>query len=497
MWPYDPASTATIAVSAAAILGATRRGFPMAVRVALVLLAALIIRVDAARQHSLHIWDESYHAVVATRLIEHPLTPTLYERPPIERDPVNWTEGHVWLHKPPLAMWAMALSMAAFGIDEVVMRAPSVIWSTLGVLLVFAIGRRLYNERVGLLAAGFQAVSGLLVSLASGRRVADHVDTALITCVELAVWVLVAGRGQSRWRDAAAGAAMGAGVLAKSVPALVVVPIALAAWSVRRGPRGASSRMVWLIAGAALVCGPWIVYSRLAFPLESQSAWLYTLRHITSVVEGQGGPWWTYLRDLPRLYGELIYLPAIWICFRLVLRAGVPADRLVVTWLAVPYAVFSAMATKMPAFVAIGAPALFLIEALFWLRVREHLSSSGSWRRPALALLLTLLTVLPARGLLAPTGPLERRDRRPGWAEELRHIDSRISSPNAVIFNVPNAMQAMFHSRHDIYARLPTDAEVRALQESRTPIVIYVPAGSLIAVPDDWRAIVLHATDAR
>src|SRR6185295_5965846 len=179
-----------VAAAACLLAAGLIRGRPR-VQLALVFVAAVIIRVDPARQSSIHPWDEQLHALVARHFIDHPLQPTLYEQTVLPADPTHWTENHIWLHKPPLATWLMALSMSIFGVSAFVMRLPSVLLSSAGVVLTFVIGRRLFSERVGILAAIFQAVNGLLVNLASGRRVCDHVDAALIVCVEAGVAVVL------------------------------------------------------------------------------------------------------------------------------------------------------------------------------------------------------------------------------------------------------------------------------------------------------------------
>src|SRR5215204_2236696 len=198
--PYDALSVAAIAVAAAALAAAWRCRRLWALRVGLIVLAALIIRVDASYQRSLHPWDERYHALVAKHLLTDPLRPTLYRAPLLPYDVHDWTANHVWLHKPPGALWLMAASMRMFGVTELALRAPSLVLSTTAVFLTFLIGRRLFDERVGVLAAGFHAVNGFLVALASGRRVADHVDTALIVSVELGIWAVVVYTATARRR---------------------------------------------------------------------------------------------------------------------------------------------------------------------------------------------------------------------------------------------------------------------------------------------------------
>ena len=68
-------------------------------RLSLIVLAALVIRMDASWQFSLHEWDERFHALVAKNLIADPLKPTLYRSPAVAYDYRDWTSNHVWLHQ--------------------------------------------------------------------------------------------------------------------------------------------------------------------------------------------------------------------------------------------------------------------------------------------------------------------------------------------------------------------------------------------------------------
>jgi len=182
---YDPVSWVTI-VGGATLLGAAARArLHVSVRLALIVFAGFLLRLDAAWQWSLHIWDESFHALVASNLRDAPFMPLLYARPAVPYDRLDWMSNHVWLHKPPGALWLMALSLKIFGTNELAVRAPSVLLSTAGVALTFFIAASLVSTRVALLAAGVHAVNGFLIALAAGRRVADHVDTALVFFVQL------------------------------------------------------------------------------------------------------------------------------------------------------------------------------------------------------------------------------------------------------------------------------------------------------------------------
>jgi 4-amino-4-deoxy-L-arabinose transferase len=476
--PYDGWSLATIAVAVACLAAATRRSFTMATRLVLVLGAALVLRLDPAWQSSLHLWDESVHAVVAKRLALHPLTPTLYDPPVLPAPAGDWTAAHVWLHKPPLALWLMAASLSIFGTSALAMRLPSLVLGTLGVLLTYLTGRQLFGERAGLLAAAFQAVSGLLVALSSGRRVADHVDTALITFVQLSVWLAVTATAgddrRNRMRAALAGAVMGAAILAKSFPALIALGVAAVVWVAADGPWRAAKKIGLFVAAAAAVTMPWLISIRMRFPVEAREADAYTLRHITEVLEGHAGSAWSYVLAMPHYYGELVYVPVVVFLVGACRREAAAGTRAVACWLVAPYVVFSAMATKLPGFVAIAAPALFLAQARVWVTWRDRLSSMR--RRPArwaLAALLVLLACLPGRYLLEPTGALERRDRFPAMTRQFMELDRDITAPVAVIYTVPRPFELMFYSRHLAFERPPRPDEIETLHRQRVPVFVY------------------------
>ena len=281
-------------------------------RLSLIVLAALVIRMDASWQYSLHEWDERFHALVAKNLIADPLKPTLYRSPAVAYDYRDWTSNHVWLHKPPVALWLMAGSMRVFGVNEIAMRLPSMLLATGAVLLTFLIGRVLFDDRVALLAAGFHAVNGFLVALSSGRRVADHVDTTLIFFVELGIWLALKSRSDPRTRDLLlTGVALGLAGLSKSAPALLILPVAFVAFLQRSRLRVALSRSAAIAVVGLILVAPWIVYITSTFPDEARWSGLYTLMHMSQSLEGPPSSPFAYLLELPRFFGELVWIPLV------------------------------------------------------------------------------------------------------------------------------------------------------------------------------------------
>jgi 4-amino-4-deoxy-L-arabinose transferase-like glycosyltransferase len=69
----------------------------------------------------------------------------------------DWLTPHVnfarYLDKPPLGYWLVGLSYLVFGISEFAARLPMVLAAIGGVLITWSIGRDLFGDRVGFLAA--------------------------------------------------------------------------------------------------------------------------------------------------------------------------------------------------------------------------------------------------------------------------------------------------------------------------------------------------------
>lgn len=488
MIPFDDASlvSAALAVMCVCIIAADR--WRPAAALWFVLGTALLIRADAAYQFSLHEWDERFHAVVATHLMRDSLQPMLF--PVGHPDVANgWMRTDIWLHKPPLAMWLMAASMTLAGVNEIALRAPSVLLGTVGVWLTYRTGLALGSARLATAAAAFHAVNGFVVSLGAGRRVADHVDVALMVCVQAAVLVTMTVR-PGRTRGLWVGVATGLAVLSKSLPG--ALPLALLLCAQRQPLRARFDEVATALIATIAVAGPWFAYCAVQFPDASQREWAYTAAHLGAVVEGHAGPWWYYLASAPRYFGE--QLPAAMILGALALHRR-PWGGLVAAWIAIPFVIFSAAATKLPNMVMIAAPALFLLNAAALDGVRRW-TPAGRGGVLVRWALVVVLAVVPVRSLLEPQGPLERRDRFPEHAQAYRSLQTAVPSGTTQVFNVPDPVTAMFYTHLTVVGRLPSDQEVKRLHEEGRPVVIVSPASRRPAVPEGWRAFLIDWPDS-
>ena len=409
--------------------------------VVLLVCCAGLLRFGPSLDPCLHEWDERYHALVAKHLLAHPLKPTLYEDAQLPHDVGSWASGHVWLNKPPLSLWSIALSLKCFGLSPWAVRLPSLLLSMIAVALLHALARMIASRTVAFWAALLFAINGHLIELASGRTSNDHPDTFLLVFVLAALYAAVrlAHSGSLRW-------AVGCGVLAglafmsKAWPALLIFPVAFLFVQGREG--AAMKRSVQCLAAVLLttllVSLPWNVFASTTFPEVAQAASAAHWRHFTVDIEEHGRPWTYYWTQLPMIHGELAPIALIWFVLVL-LRERPRAHAALLVWWLLPYFVFSFAVTKMPAYTVIAAPAICIIIAMAFERFLAF-GYFGRWR-VAVLLVAAGLVLLPLRFSLDRTRPwIEAPTRYTIPATLLR------ASPKTVVINCPVPVELMFHT---------------------------------------------------
>jgi 4-amino-4-deoxy-L-arabinose transferase-like glycosyltransferase len=162
--------------------------------------------------------------------------------------------GHASAWKAPLYPLWVGLWYSLFGPHPVVVELIQALLAPLTVLLTWMLARRLFDERVAIVAACIVALFplawefyGLLYS------------EALTIPVTLGVLLMFLGRGSpSNGRAAAVGAAIGIALLIRPSSGFLLVG-ALAAWIVAAGWRRALRATLIALAGAVVVIAPWTV----------------------------------------------------------------------------------------------------------------------------------------------------------------------------------------------------------------------------------------------
>ncbi|MDX9905674.1 MAG: glycosyltransferase family 39 protein [Bacteroidales bacterium] len=440
----------------------------------LIMVCGLLLRLYAASDFYLHAWDERYHALVAKNMITHPFRPMLYSDPVLPYDFRNWVGNHVWIHKQPVPLWSMAFSMSVFGVNEIALRLPSVILTTLGIGITFYVAKYLFNQRVGIIAAFLYSIHGLIIELSAGRVATDHIDVFFLFFVQLSVLLAIRYVQSKRLVfNVLCGVSIGMAILSKWLPALIVLPIwlLLALDSKKLSRKEIIIDFLLLIAVIAIVSVPWQWYIYSHFPQEARWESSFNLKHITEGLENHGQPFYYHFEKVMVLYGEIIYLPLLWFFYKSFKHLK-KYRRLVLTlWILIPLLFFSIARTKMQAYTIFAAPAFFIVSALFWeylFRYRHRLK----YKALTIAILFLLLA-LPVRYSIERVKPFIIRERNPQWTKELKELDKQLPDyRNVVVFNARYPIETMFYTDCMAYETIPDSAALMGLDQRGYSIFI-------------------------
>lgn len=431
----------------------------------------LLLRLYTATESYLHPWDERFHALVSKNLIEHPFKPTLYEDPVLSYDYRIWYSNHVWLHKQPLPLWTMAISMYLFGVNEIALRLPSVILSTIGIWVVFSIGRELFNQKIGFLAAFLYSIHGLIIEITSGRVATDHIDVFFLFFIQFAVLMAIKfGSTKRTIYNLLCGLSIGAAILSKWLPALIVLPIWLLIISASKKFTKSEIviNLVLLLSITIAVFLPWQIYIHKVFPLEARWENSYNIRHITEVVEGHGGPLYYHFNNMRIQFGELIYLPLLWFLWKSVKKRNNFIRLSLTIWILIPYLFFSFVKTKMQGYTIFAAPAIFIITSYFWYFIfRFRHRFRYKW---VTFIVLFFLVALPIRYSIERIKPFEFRERNPQWVQQIKNLKS--FNGNVVIFNIEHPIEVMFYTNTIAYSNIPDINTIKGIVESGYEVII-------------------------
>ena len=332
--------------------------------VLLMIASALICYSFISFDPFLNSWDERFHALVGKNMIEHPFKPMLYAEPIISYDYKNWTGNHVWLHKQPLFLWQIALSIKLFGLSEKAVRLPSLVMLCLLIPIVVRIGKILFNQETGFIAAVLLVTNNFILEHVSGRQQIEHNDITFMFYLIGSVWAWLEYEysGKKRWLFFAA-ALSGCSILVKWVTGILFY--AGLGYYHLLIKKDLWNRETILLTTKALVITiaialPWQLYTYLHFPLESAYERTFNAKHFWEVIEGHGGSNFFYLTELKRHFGVYYVLLFTGILLMLLNRQRYALGLTTAVIVLVFYTFFSVAATKMTSFVMPVAPLCFV-----------------------------------------------------------------------------------------------------------------------------------------
>lgn len=331
--------------------------------------------------------------------------------------------GRLFSHKPPLMYWGMMAGFDLFGVNETGARFVSALCGLGTALVIWRLGRRLFNNTAGVLA-GLVVVTSTMFTIVSRAATPDsHLTLFSLLAIALVcrdLFPLPTDRPTApgiRWSTwIAAYVAMGFAVLAKG-PIGFFFPMAViglyllcatsrratsptAPWYIRVWdaiePFGPVNflRTVWrmrpltAIVVVALVAGPWfyLVQRQTQGEFLREFIGVHHLGRFANSLDNHHGPWYYYI--VACLVGmfpwSLFLVPVALLWWKRLRTEWSPPIVLATCWVAVYLVIFSLARTKLPNYVLPAYPALALLVGHYletWWNRRAELStpSFAAW----------------------------------------------------------------------------------------------------------------------
>lgn len=375
--------------------------------------------------------------------MEDPWVPVLKKVMYADYDPFQWCCNHIWLHKPPLFMWQMALSMKIFGVSEWAMRLPSALMGTIMIVMLYRIALLLTGKkRVALWAALLLALSNFHLYMTAGIRGMDHNDVAHGFYILASFWAYAEYQRQQKWYWVVwIGIFAGAAILVKWLTGLLV----FLGWGIQIGVsllrQGNNSSPVLHFIAALLVCCivfmPWQWYILSAFPDLALHEYEFNRRHITEVLENNGGGVFYYVEAFPFLLGSglaLLLIPGVWtVCRNNTANSVLYIHFLISIGFVFIFFSFVVKTKVMTYLFCIVPPALiFMASGFEW--IREKLRYR--WMQYGLAVIITVLTLNPFKIISYVSDDNELRKQRIANTRLYKKLHEELPADVRIVMNV-------------------------------------------------------------
>ena len=265
-----------------------------------------------------------------------------------------WAYGSLfWVGKPPLVMWLMSLSYQVFGVTNFAARIWSAIFGVLSLIVIYYLGKKLYNPYVGFLSA---LVLGSFATFYAFARLA-MTDIPLVFFILGSIYFFVSSEKTENhnYRNAAlSGLFFGLALMTKQVEALLI-PIILFFYllATRKSFRFVFTKSFTLFWGVGLLLfSPWLIYMAIRFGSQFWQ-WYFVYNGISrsvGTVENHVGSYLFYFNyiahtESPYLVAALPFA-AILCLFNSVWKR-IKEDTLIFLWIAIVLSIFTVAQTKL------------------------------------------------------------------------------------------------------------------------------------------------------
>jgi outer membrane protein assembly factor BamB len=280
---------------------------------------------------------------------------------------VPWSFGalSIWTGKPPLFMWLIALSYQVFGINNFSTRVWAAVFGTLSLVVVFFLGKKLYNVYVGFLSALVLGTFTTFFAFATHAML--DVPVLFFMLATMYFLLLSEKTEKANLYVAFSGVFFGLALMTKQIEALLI-PLIIVAYFVitKKSIRFLfKKRLIIFLGVALLVVAPWVIYMNLRFGgLFWQSYLVYSdVTRAMTAIEGHGHSYLYYFDYLATsenlLWVILLPLAAGLSAFNSFIKRS-KGDMLVLIWMAIVLAIFTFAQTKITYYILPAYPAFAL-----------------------------------------------------------------------------------------------------------------------------------------
>lgn len=345
----------------------------------LIIVSALLLFVPFLGSVHLFDWDEINFAECAREMI---VTGNYFS--------VKINFQPFW-EKPPLFIWMQALSMNIFGINEFAARLPNAICGVITLLVLFNIGRKVYDERFGLLWALVYAGSFLPHFYFKSGIIDPWFNLFIFSGI---YFFIVFTNQKSNKTLLFAALLIGLGVLTKGPVAVLIFALCVGTyWMIRRFKPIVSIRQIFMYALVLIfIGGSWFLMLALTGNTDIiKEFFVYQIRLFSTRDSGHGGSFF---------YHWIILLIGCFPASILALRAfrsnvsDTPYQKHVKLWMMILFWVvlllFSIVKTKI---VHYSSLCYFPLTFLGAYSVYKILNGEMEWKKST-SILLIIVTIL-------------------------------------------------------------------------------------------------------
>lgn len=438
-------------------------------------------------------WDEQYHALVAKNMMENPFKPMLYKNPVVYYNPEIWVGNHIWLHKQPLFLWIMSISLKVFGVNAFAVRFPSVIAHAMMIFFIYRIGTLIHSKKLGFYTAFLFTFSYYILELMVGNKVCDHNDIIFLFFATASFWAWFEYQEKHslKWLIAI-GLFSGFAMLTKWLIGLLV----FAGWGLNvllsKNSRFDFNSYLQLFKAfiiAIVIFVPWQIYTFIQFPNETKYEFQYNSRHFSEAIEDHGGDWTFHFKSLNILYGEGDLVPWIillgFICL-FVLVKNKQHKIFIFGTVILTYFFYTMAQTKMESFGLVVSSFVFTALAIIILGFELLINKYTNRKRISTVIVSAILLSASYFSLNLeqihynhtmwvpeknPTRHLKMRE-----LELIKMLPSLVPDKSTVLFNLPycSEIQIMFFTDYlAAYTHIPSENNVHELKQKNIKFVVF------------------------